>query len=68
MAQDWKGDITAEEIADRLRQRTWPGAVICLHDGRGTNGAPGRTIQALGIQIPQWLAQGYQFQTMEHYG
>lgn len=68
MAQDWKGDITAEEIACRLRRRTWPGAVICLHDSRGTNGAPGRTIQALGIQIPQWLAQGYQFQTMEHYG
>lgn len=65
MAQDWRGDITAEEIADRLRRRTWPGAVICLHDGRGAEGAPGRTIQALKDQLPRWLEQGYQFRTIE---
>ena len=59
------GDITAEEIADRLRRRTWPGAVICLHDGRGAEGAPGRTIQALKDQLPRWLEQGYQFRTIE---
>ena len=65
MAQDWRGDITAEEIADRLRRRTWPGAVICLHDGRGAKGAPYRTIQALKDQLPRWLEQGYQFRTIE---
>lgn len=67
MAQDWQNDITPEEIAFRLKQRTWPGAVICLHDGRGAPGAPARTIQALEIQLPQWLAQGFHFQTLEHY-
>ena len=66
MAQDWRGDITAGEIARRLDRRTFPGAVICLHDGRGAPGAPARTVQALEEQLPKWLAQGFRFQTMEH--
>lgn len=68
MAQDWRGDILPEEIVRRLRKRTWPGAVICLHDGRGSKGAPGRTIQALQTQLPLWLAQGYRFETLDAYG
>lgn len=67
MAQDWRGNITAAEIARRLRRRVFPGAVICLHDGRGTNWAPARTIQALETMLPKWLSQGYRFQTMEQY-
>lgn len=66
MAQDWRGDITAGEIARRLDRRTFPGAVLCLHDGRGAPGAPARTVQALEEQLPKWLAQGFRFQTMEH--
>lgn len=68
MAQDWRRNITVEGILQRLRRRTWPGAVICLHDGRGAQGAPGRTIQALEVQLPQWLEQGYHFQTLRCYG
>ena len=34
MAQDWKRSMTPDEIARRLRLRAYPGAVICLHDGR----------------------------------
>ena len=56
----------SREIARRLDQRTFPGAVICLHDGRGAPGAPARTVQALEEQLPKWLAQGFRFQTMEH--
>lgn len=66
MAQDWKKDLTPEEIARRLRRRTWPGAVICLHDGRGAPGAPARTVQALTLQLPQWLAQGYRFEALPY--
>lgn len=67
MAQDWRGDITAQEIIRRLRRRCRNGSVICLHDGRGENGAPGRTIQALALLLPQWLEEGFQFQTLEYY-
>ena len=67
MAQDWKRSITPDEIARRLRLRAYPGAVICLHDGRGNAGAPGRTIQALQTLLPQWLEQGFRFQTLDLY-
>lgn len=65
MAQDWKGNISAEEIASRLLKRTSPGSIICLHDGRGKNCAPGRTIAALERVLPLWIAGGYRFVTPE---
>ena len=68
MAQDWKANITAEEIVRRLRRRTRPGDILCLHDGRGAPGAPARTIAALEILLPPWLAQGFRFATLECYG
>lgn len=64
MAEDWKGGVTAEEIAGKLRKRTAPGHIICLHDGRGKKGAPGRTIEALRQVLPSWLQEGYQFFTV----
>lgn len=67
MAEDWRGDTTAQEIAHKLRTRTFDGAVICLHDGRGKNNASARTIAALHQVLPQWLAAGYCFQTVDHY-
>ena len=65
MAQDWKGNISAEEIASRLLKRTSPGSIICLHDGRGKKCAPGRTIAALEKVLPLWIAGGYRFVTPE---
>lgn len=65
MAEDWEGDTTAEQIYEKLLRRTKSGSVICLHDGRGTNRAPSRTIQALRQILPQWRQMGYQFLTME---
>ncbi len=65
MAQDWRGNISSKEIARRLRRRTRPGSIICLHDGRGKNSAPARTIEALKQVIPEWKKQGYSFKTIE---
>ncbi|MCI8608804.1 MAG: polysaccharide deacetylase family protein [Firmicutes bacterium] len=62
MAQDWKATQSATEIQRRLLARTHSGSVICLHDGRGRNNAPGRTIQALKQVLPLWLADGYRFE------
>lgn len=61
MAEDWRGDTTAEIIAGKLRRRVRNGSVICLHDGRGENNAPERTIQALRDVLPQWKAEGCRF-------
>ena len=38
--------------------------MICLHDGRGAEGAPGRTIQALDVLLPEWLDQGFTFRPL----
>lgn len=69
MAQDWKGNISSDEIASRLLSRTLPGSIVCLHDGRGKNKAPSRTIAALEKVIPIWIEKGYRFvQPEEVYG
>ena len=65
MAQDWQADLDSDEIASRLLCRTVPGSIICLHDGRGKNCAPGRTIAALEKVLPIWLKDGYRFVTPE---
>lgn len=67
MAEDWRGNITSEEIMCKLAKRTLPGDIICLHDGRGKNEAPLRTINALDVMIPLWLSKGYSFDTVDKY-
>lgn len=62
MAEDWRGDTTSEIIAEKLLDRTKNGDVVCLHDGRGKNEAPGRTIEALRKVLPVWLDEGYEFE------
>lgn len=62
---DWKGDITSDEIANRLLKESRNKSIICLHDGRGENDAPLRTIQALEKIIPIWLGGGYKFVKVE---
>ena len=61
MAQDWKRNISSDEIAMRLLKRTSDGSIVCLHDGRGKNHAPGRTIEALEKVLPRWIEEGYCF-------
>lgn len=58
---DWKGDITSDEISRRLLNKLKNGNIICLHDGRGENDAPLRTIEALEKTLPIWIKDGYKF-------
>ena len=67
MANDWSARETAKSIKEKLLRRVFPGAVVCLHDGRGAAGAPERTIEALKESIPLLLEQGYSFERMDAY-
>lgn len=67
MAHDWSAKETAKTIEKKLLKRVFPGAVICLHDGRGEAGAPGRTIEALRSALPVLIGRGYSFGRMDVY-
>ncbi|MCI8310526.1 MAG: polysaccharide deacetylase family protein [Clostridia bacterium] len=67
MAEDWRKDTTEEIIANKLLTRVKDGDIICLHDGRGKNEAPLKTIKALKKVIPIFLEKGYIFKTIEEY-
>ena len=67
MAEDWKGNTSHQIIAQKLIRRSHSGDIICLHDGRGENEAPSRTIKALSISLQIWKNNGYKFMTMEEY-
>ena len=67
MAEDWEGNTTKDIICKKLLSRTKDGDIICLHDGRGENEAPFRTIQALEIALPTFLEKGYEFKTIDEY-
>lgn len=68
MAQDWERKATPDTIENKLLDRIYSGAIICLHDGRGAKGAPGKTIKALEKTIPLLLNQGYQFERLDNNG
>lgn len=67
MAEDWEANTTEEIIANKLLERVKAGDIICLHDGRGKNNAPLKTIQALRVVIPELLEKGYKFKTIDEY-
>lgn len=67
MADDWKADITSFGIEIKLLRSIKNGDIICLHDGRGENGAPLRTIEALNNVIPMLLKKGFVFETVDKY-
>lgn len=64
MAEDWEKETTPQIIKDKLINRVSSNDIICLHDGRGENKAPLKTIDALKEMIPNWLNQGYTFKTL----
>lgn len=64
MADDWRATTSPETIARKILSRSFPGAIICLHDGRGRNHAPKRTIDALKIALPILLEKGYTFELL----
>lgn len=47
MAKDWEGNTTSNIICDKLLSRSKDGRIICLHDERGENEAPSRTVKGL---------------------
>lgn len=68
MAEDWEGNTTKDIIAQKLLDRVKPGDIICLHDGRGKNNAPQRTIEALELVLPIFIERGYIFKKIDEYG
>lgn len=44
-----------------------PGAIVCLHDGRGRRQAPQRMIHALSRAVEIWKAQDFRFLTLKDY-
>ncbi len=63
--QDWEKDTTKEILCNKLKTKIHGNAVICLHDGRGKNNAPLKTIKTLETMIPQWQKEGYMFETVD---
>jgi peptidoglycan/xylan/chitin deacetylase (PgdA/CDA1 family) len=61
---DWK--LSAPGIAERVLSRARDGAIICLHDGRGTLKDPDArpTIEAVRRIVPSLLERGYHFETV----
>jgi peptidoglycan-N-acetylglucosamine deacetylase len=61
---DWK--LTAPRIAERVLSQARDGAIVCLHDGRGTLKDPdaGPTIEAVRRIVPSLLEKGYHFETV----
>ena len=58
-----KKNTTSEIIKNKLEKRVKNNDIICLHDGRGRDGAPKRTIEALKEILPKWKNEGYIFKT-----
>jgi peptidoglycan/xylan/chitin deacetylase (PgdA/CDA1 family) len=64
IGRDWL--LTAPAIAGRIVSRARDGAIVCLHDGRGTLKDPdaGVTIEAVRRIVPSLLENGYHFETV----
>jgi peptidoglycan/xylan/chitin deacetylase (PgdA/CDA1 family) len=61
---DWKRPAGA--IAQRLLAAAAPGAILCLHDGRGTAIRPdiSNTLEAVSALMPALADRGYRFETL----
>ena len=64
MVGDWRRYSTSKDIERKLMKKIKDGSIICLHDGRGRDEAPSRTIEALERVIPLLKEKGYEFITM----
>lgn len=60
-AMDWSRWVNSDYIKKRIIKRVRPGDIILLHDGRGANNAPRRTICALKTILPALKKAGYDF-------
>ncbi|WP_066503757.1 polysaccharide deacetylase family protein [Abyssisolibacter fermentans] len=61
MVGDWSRFNSLEKIKKEILRQTKFGSVICLHDSRGAECAPKRTIEALKTDIPILKDRGFNF-------
>ncbi len=64
-AQDWAAKTTVEHIRNTVVSKAQPGSIIVLHDNRGAEGAPEKTIEALPYIIETLQKEGYKFVTLD---
>lgn len=59
---DWRLDSGA--VARRVLHKTVNGAILCLHDGRGSENKPDIrvTVEAVRLIVPELLGRGYRFE------
>jgi peptidoglycan/xylan/chitin deacetylase (PgdA/CDA1 family) len=64
IGRDWK--LAAPEIEACVLAGAKDGAIVCLHDGRGTLEGPDarQTVEAVRRILPALLAKGYHFETV----
>ncbi len=64
IGRDWK--LRAPAITARVRRGARDGAIVCLHDGRGTLEIPdaNQTVEAVRRIVPALLEEGYHFETV----
>ena len=67
MVGDWSKNTSVYDIKNRLLNKTKDKSVICLHDGRGSEGAPIRTIEALYTAIPELIDKGFTFKDIKEF-
>ena len=62
IGRDWK--LGAAAIAERILAGACEGAIVCLHDGRGTLKTPdvSETVEAVRRIVPALLDRGYHFE------
>ena len=65
IGRDWV--LPAGRVAERLRAAARPGAIIALHDGRGTTPRPdlNHMLNAVRRLLPELLDAGYRFETLD---
>ena len=59
---DWDKTLSAQDIYQRVKERTTPGSVIVMHVLDGTN-----TVDAMRLIIDDLLQQGYEFKLMSEW-
>ncbi len=64
IGRDWK--LPAHAVAKRVVEQVTDGAIVCLHDGRGTLKDPdaGNTVEAVRRIVPALLENGYHFEAV----
>ncbi|OPJ62236.1 polysaccharide deacetylase family protein [Clostridium oryzae] len=60
-AMDWSRWVNSDYIKHKIIKKVKPGDIILLHDGRGANHAPKRTISALKTILPILKKEGFNF-------